>query len=203
MRVIFIFFIAVIFLAACQDAPNTGISEVKKANLYTSGARLAKFNGDTGVAVIFVDADQNLLSIHSLNKDLAVKSPSCVEKLSAISGAQDIESLRALLGSSEHYIWLAEVDPNYEEEGGCDLGLCCEMLQVSEVSCIGTGYIEYSNFVWDAETTNNMNLDMSGVGELKDLSGGNGLSYISRSRIVINIANRFHADIDTRIDLIY
>jgi len=81
------------FLIACQDTPEnlTGVPKITSPSRYQSGTRLAKFGDNSGIAIIFVDTKQNLVSIHSLQKDLNLENPICVGRLSKVIDSQDID----------------------------------------------------------------------------------------------------------------
>ena len=221
MKTIGIFCLMAIFLIACQDTPEdlTGVSEITSPSRYQPGTRLAKFGDESGIAILFVDTKQNLVSIHSLQKNLNVENPLCVARLSQVTDIQDIDNLLSLLDSEEHYVWIAEIDPKYEKEGGCQLGLCCKMLKRSTISFSGKGFIEYSDFPWREKEEDTKIVDpgedndvmgglakvqssqfvMRGFGEVKDLASGTFTAYESFCTMHLNVEQKSEADIETII----
>ncbi len=217
----YIFWLLAMLLIACKDTPEglTGVSEISSPSRYQPGTRLAKFGDNSGIAVIFVDTKQNLVSIHSLQKNLNLENPVCVGRLSKVTNSQDIDNLLSLLDSKEHYVWVAEIDPNYEKEGGCQLGLCCKMLERSTITFSGKGFIEYNNFPWREKEDDTKIVDpgednyltaglakvqdnqfvMRGFGEVKDLASGTFTAYESFCSMRLNVVQESETDIETKI----
>ncbi len=221
MKTICICCLLAIFLIACKDTPEdiTGVSEVITQSRYQPGTRIARFGDELTLAVIFVDSKQNVVSIHSMNKALELNNPTCVSGLSKVSDTQDIENLHSLLESTTHYVWVAEIDPDYEKEGGNQMGLCCSMLRKITITYSGTGFIEYSDFPWTKDDEDKKIVDpgdvddikttlaktagnqfvMRGFGKLKDLTDGTSADYESFCSMNLDVDGEREEDLKTII----
>ena len=149
MKSLIICFLITVLMFACQKA-SFEPSEVRSPSSWVDGPRLAKFNGDDGIAIVFVDADpgKNLVSIHSLKGDLNITDPECMSMFKDLEDSVEVEKLWSLVNSNEHYVYVLEVSDNYLNYSACKVGICCQMLNESQLAYTGTGFIEISDFPW-------------------------------------------------------
>lgn len=149
MKSIIICFFIIFLMLACQKSPFDP-GETTQHSSWIDGPRLAKFNGDDGIAVVFVDADKgkNLVSVHSLTADLDLADPECMYMFKDLEDSVESQKLWNLVNSNEHYVYVLEVTDDYLNDSACRLGICCQMLKESKLAFTGTGFIEISDFPW-------------------------------------------------------
>jgi hypothetical protein len=183
---------------ACNTGTDYDLSEVNEANKFNSGTRLVKFAGSTLPAILFVDAEEKLVSVHSLDKDLDLNSPEYVQCLTTMDSV-DEQKMNELVQSNEHYIWVAEVDLAYADGNAKKDGICCILLKKSTVTYTGTGFLECNNDTWcEAEVDTNR---VPGENDYTDLAKSSADFVIFGMGTVSNTTQAIHYEVRCNMTL--
>ena len=206
MKVLLFCVFSIFILLSCEESSIT-VPPPPPAEghaVIESGVWAAKFVGDTNMAVIIVDDNMRLYSVHSLVKDICPQEVSEVKKFSSIRtrDTTDVEQLKKLFTETS-YISISELD---KDQGG---DVCCENLAHSVCAYKGTGTLTANLFPWDLyEVTSDSvylpkysgdTFTVTANGTVTELSTKKSIEYSATAGLYLNLYDRDQEFLDTKI----